>query len=78
MHLIVNCPRNSKMALNFNRPSVFLRYGSKQSDCCLDQKIKNRLAYLNVDAIFEFLGQFTIRCMFQKGIDNFEIEHKTC
>ena len=31
---------------------------------------------------FEFLGQFTIRCIyiffFQKGVDNFEIEHKTC
>ena len=30
----------------------------------LDQKLKNRLAYLNFDAIFEFLGQFTIRCMY--------------
>ena len=30
------------------------------------------------DAIFEVLGQFTIRgiCHFQEG--NFEIEHKTC
>ena len=27
-----------------------------------------------------FLGQFTIRCIyhFQEGVDNFEIEHKTC
>ena len=30
----------------------------------LDQKIKNRLAYLNLDAIFEFLGQFTLRCIY--------------
>ena len=38
------------------------------------------LAYLDFDAIFEFLGQFTIRCniVFQKGVDNFEIERKTC
>ena len=25
-------------------------------------QLKNRLAYLNFDAIFEFFGQFTIRC----------------
>ena len=44
----------------------------------LDQKIKNRLAYLNLDAIFEFLGQFTLRCIyhFSKDVDDFEIEHK--
>ena len=30
----------------------------------LDQLLKNRLAYLNFDAIFEFLGQFTIRCIY--------------
>ena len=36
--------------------------------------------FLNFDDIFEFLGQFTVRCtyFFQKGVDNFEIEHKTC
>ena len=47
----------------------------------LDQELKNRLSYLNFDAIFEFLGQFTIRFIdkiFQGVIDNFEIEHKTC
>ena len=33
------------------------------------------MAYLNFDVIFEFLGQFTIRCIiiFQKDVDNFEI-----
>ena len=38
------------------------------------------LGLLKIDAIFEFLGQFTIRSIyfFQKGVDNFEIEHKTC
>ena len=43
----------------------------------LDQKLKNHLTYLNFDAIFEFLGQFTTRCIyyFSKNIDNFEIEH---
>ena len=31
-------------------------------------------AYFNFDAIFEFLGQFTIRCIyFQKDVDYFEI-----
>ena len=46
----------------------------------LDQKLKNRLAYLNFDAVFEFFGQFTLRCInyFSKDVDNFEIEHKTC
>ena len=49
----------------------------------LDQQLKNRLAYLNFNAIFEFLGQFTIGCLYkciivQKDVDNFEIEHKTC
>ena len=30
----------------------------------LDQLLKNHLAYLNFDAIFEFLGQFSIRCIY--------------
>ena len=30
----------------------------------LDQKLKKRLAYLNFDAIVEFLRQFTIRCIY--------------
>ena len=41
----------------------------------------NHLAYLNFDAIFEFLGQFTIQdayIILQKAVDNFEIEHKIC
>ena len=35
------------------------------------------LAYLNFTDIFEFLGQFSIRRIyfFQRGVDNFEIEH---
>ena len=38
---------------------------------------QNRLTYLYFNAIFEFLRQFTIRCIItiQKGVDNFEIEH---
>ena len=43
--------------------------------------IKNCLAYLKFNAI-EFLEQFTIRIkmhvIFQKGVDSFEIEFKTC
>ena len=30
----------------------------------LDQYLKNRLTYLNFYVIFEFLGQFTIRCIY--------------
>ena len=41
---------------------------------------KNHLAYWNFNAIC--LEQFTIRCIsyiiFQKGVDYFEIEYKTC
>ena len=41
------------------------------------------MAYLNFDAIFEFLTSLDIllqvtNIIFQKGVDNFEIEHKTC
>ena len=42
--------------------------------------IKNRLTYLNFDAIFEFLRQFVLTCMYifqEKCYDNFEIEHKS-
>ena len=51
-----------------------------QNKLIFDQWLKNLLAYLNFDAIFEFLGQFTTKCIyyFSKGVDNFEIEHKTC
>ena len=46
---------------------------------CLDQFLKNRLAFPNFDAIIEFLGQFTISYIgFQKGVYNFEIGYKTC
>ena len=55
-------------------------YGSKQSKYCFDQ-LKNCLTYLNFNTIFEILGQFTIKCIryiiFQKGVDNSEIKHKT-
>ena len=38
------------------------------------------MAYLNFDAIFEFLGRtIYYKIIFQTGVDiNFEIEHKTC
>ena len=37
------------------------KLGSKQSNCCLDQYLKNRLAYLNFDAILSsILWQFFI------------------
>ena len=28
-----------------------------------DQQLKNRLAYINFNATFEFLGKFKIRCI---------------
>ena len=40
------------------------------------------MAYLNFSVIFDFFfGQFTIYdayINFHEGVDNFEIEHKTC
>ena len=36
MHLIVNCPRNLKMALKFKLAKRILSYGSKQYFDCFD------------------------------------------
>ena len=38
------------------------------------------LAYLNFDAVFEFLGQFTIRCIliFKKVLINLRLDTKKC
>ena len=47
---------------------------------CFDQQLKNHWAYLNSNAMFEFLGQFADKMhvlFFKNGVDNFEIEHKT-
>ena len=37
------------------------------------------LGLFNFNAIFEFFGQFTMKCTYnsQKGVDKFEM-HKTC
>ena len=45
----------------------------------ITQELLDLLKYY-FNAIFEFLGQSYIRCMyhFQKGVDNFEIQHKAC
>ena len=51
------------MVLKFLEAKWFLSYRSKQSKCCLDQELKKCLAYLNFNAIFEFLGQCIIRCI---------------
>ena len=42
------------------------------------QGTKNNGIEILVGAIFELLGQFTMRCMyhFQKDVDNFRIEYK--
>ena len=44
-----------KNGMEFLIDQVILSYGSKQSKYCFD-KLKNRLAYVNFNAIFEFLG----------------------
>ena len=41
--------------------------------------IQEHQTYLNFNAIFEFLGQFDIKIhIISQGVDNFEMEHKTC
>ena len=50
MHLIINCQGTQK-ALKFWEVKVKMLFGSITQE---------RLAYLIFDAIFEFLGQFTI------------------
>ena len=81
MHLIENCSRNSKKwHLNFSRPSGFY---------VIDQNSKNvvwinnsrtawptlilMLFLSSLDNLLE--DAYTI---FQKDVDNLEIEHKTC
>ena len=50
---------------NFSRPSYFLSYRSKQSKCCFwINTSRTCLAYLDFDAIFEFLGQFSVRYIY--------------
>ena len=52
---------NTTMALKFQEAKWCQTRGSKQSKYCFDQQLKNHLA----------------DSKFQKGADNFEIEHKT-
>ena len=68
------------MTFTFQQAKRFLTYGSKQSKYCFHQQLQNRLVYINVNAIFEFLGQFTLRynTILEKSVDNFELEHKAC
>ena len=59
---------------NLESQAVFLVTGHNSQNIDL---IRNCLVYLDLNAIFEFLGQFTIRYIyyfFQKGVDNFKIE----
>ena len=46
-----------------------------------DPFLRNCLAYLTSNAIFEFLGQFAFKCIYhfctKKSVDNFEIKYKT-
>ena len=81
MHLTVNCPRNSSMALKFKQTKRFLCYWSKQHFDCFDLYLKTTWPTKISMPFFEFLGQFVLRCICyfsKKSVDNFEIEHKTC
>ena len=79
MNLLRQLSKELKQGIDFSRPSGFKLWIITVK--MLSRSITQELLGLpNFDAIFEFLGQFTIRCIFffQKSIDNFEIEHKTC
>ena len=73
MHLAVNCPRNSKIALNFSRPS-----GSK----VMDQDNQNNILTNNSRTVRHtsilMPYQKTLLLHFIKSVDTCEIEHKTC
>ena len=63
----------------FSRPSG---YWVIDQNNILHILIKNCVAYINFNAIFEFLRQFASGCLygttFQNSADNFEMVHKTC
>ena len=52
------------MAMESQQAKWFLICRLEQSKCCLNQQRKCRWTYLNVDAIFEILEQFTINIRF--------------
>ena len=65
---------------NFCRPSGFeVMDQNNQNNVLINTVTHELLGLLNVHSILEFLGQFTVRCIyiFLKAVDNFEIEHKT-
>ena len=65
MHLIKYCSRNSKNGIEIlvGHQAVFKLQIKTVKMLFLDQYLKNHLAYLNFDAIFDLLGKFTIRCI---------------
>ena len=61
MHLKVNCPRNSKMALKFQVAKRSLSYKSiSQNNVLINNSRAAWPTLKSFNAIFEFLGQFTI------------------
>ena len=62
MHLIVNSPRNSKMVLKLVGQAVF-KLWIKIFKMLFGSITQELLAYLNFYVIFEFLWQFTLRCI---------------
>ena len=66
MHLIENCPRNSKLALNLSRPNgswvidqtIFLTVLIHNLKTTWSTKIS-----MPFFSIFEFLGQFVLKCI---------------
>ena len=80
IYLLANCPRSSKIALKLRRPIGFSV--RDQTFKMLFRSIRQEPLGLLIDlnATCEFLKQFNkdAYTIFQKGVDNFEIEHKTC
>ena len=61
MHPYSKLFKELKNGIGISVDQVVFKLKIKKSKCCLDQLLKNCLAYLNFDA--EFLGHFAIRCI---------------
>ena len=72
MHIMAKCPKNSKMELQFQMTKWFLSYGSNNQNLVLIINSGNAcIAYLNVNAILEFIWVPKIHKSFFKKGDNF-------
>ena len=67
MHLTENCPRNLKMAQKFKYYASSF-YMDQNSQNVLINNSRTAQPTLNFNTIFEFLGKFTITCIFFKMV----------